>query len=256
MVRTALLLTALVRGARRRGARRRGDRPGRRAAPERRAAVARGAGPRHARGSPAMAARWAVTAAGPHGTGHVAGHRGHLRAGSRAGRHRRAGRPRLASSVPGRTWVAAAGGRPGREAVPSRCLARDLDTVRPGIRAVVARSPCGPRRAAPRPGRRELRQTVRPAKRRVVRPAKRRVVRGELRRVPRRGKRRPQSAGGRPRECHRTPGASSAPGRRRTRQTWPRPERPACPRRGERRSSHPVNTRSSGPAPVAAHGLA
>jgi hypothetical protein len=215
-------------------------------------AVARGAGPRHAKGSPAMAARRAVTAAGPRGTEHVAGHRGHLRAGSRAGRHHRAGRPRLASAVPGRTWVAAAGGRPGWAAVPSRCLARVLarvlDAVRPGIRAVVARSPYGPRRAVPRPGRREVRQ--------LVRPAKRQVMRGESRRVPWRGKRRPQSAGGRPRERHRAPGAWSALGGRRTRRIWPRPESPASPRRAERRSGHPVNTRSSGPAPVAAHGRA
>ena len=235
---------AAARMAAARGARRGRDGRGRRAAPERRAAKARGAGPHHAEGCPAVAPRRGA-AAGPPGTGHVAGRPGSRRAeslagrpGSRGGRHRAAGRdrlagrPRLASSAPGMTWAAEAADRPGPAVVPSRRLAPGAGTLRPDIRAALERSPYGPRRPTPRSSRRE--------KRRVVR----RVVR------------RPRSAGGRPREHPRTSGASWSPEDRRTRETWSRPRSPACARRGEHRSGHLANTRSSASVPVPAPGPA
>jgi hypothetical protein len=230
--RTAAARTAAARTAAARGARRGRDGRGRRAALERRAATARGAGPHHAGGSPAVAP-YRGAAAGPPGTGHVAGRPGSHRAGSlagqpgsragrrraagrhraagqdrAAGRNRLAGRPRLASSVPGMTWAAEATSRPGPAVVPSPRLARGPGTLRPGIRAAVERSPC---------------------------------------------------AAGRPREhprTPRTPGASWSPEGRRTRETWPRPRSPARARRGERRSGHLANTRWSVSAPVPAPGPA
>jgi hypothetical protein len=241
--RMAAARTAATRAAPARGARRGRDGRGRRAAPEHRAATARGAGPHHAEGPPAIAPR-PGEAAGPPGTEHVAGHRGSRRAGSlagqkgyqprrarAAGRHRLVGRPHLASSAPGMTW-AAEPARPGLTVVPSRRLARGPGSLRPGIRGAVERYPCGPRRAAPRSSRHELRQVVR------------------------REKRRPPPAAGRPREHLRTPGVSWSPEDRQTRETWPRPRSPACARRGERRSGHLANTRSSASAPVRAPGPA
>jgi hypothetical protein len=227
---TAAARTAAARtAAAARGARRGSDGRGRRAALERRAATARGAGPHHAGGSPAVAPCRGA-AAGPPGTGHVAGRPGSHRAGSlagqpgsragrrraagrhraagqdrAAGRERLAGRPRLASSAPGMTWAAEATSRPGPVVVPSPRLARGPGTLRPGIRAAVERSPC---------------------------------------------------AAGRPREHPRTPGASWSPEGRRTRETWPRPRSPARARRGERRSGHLANTRWSVSAPVPAPGPA
>ena len=196
-----------------RGARRGRDRRGRRAALEHRTATARGAGPHHAGGSPAIAPR-RDEAAGPPGTGRVAGRPGSHRAGSlawqagsragrdraggrdrAAGRHRRVGKPRLASSAPGMTWAAEAGDRPGPVVVPSQGPARGPGTLRPGIRAEVERSPCGPRRAAPRSGCREMRRVVG------------------------REEHRPPSAAGRPREHPRRLGASWSLEGRRTRET-------------------------------------
>jgi hypothetical protein len=239
-----------------RDARRGRDGRGRMAAPERRAAPAREPGPHHAEGCPAVAPRRGA-AAGPPGTGHVAGRPGSRRAGSlagqpgsRVGRHRAAGRdrlagrPRLASSAPGMTWAAEAAGRPGPAVVPSRSLAPGPGTLRPDIRAGVERSPYGLRRAAVRSSRRERRRVVHREKRRVVHREKRRVVH------------RPRSAGGRPRGHPRTPGASWSPEGRRTRGTWPHPRSPACARRGERRSGHLANTRSSASVPVPAPGPA
>jgi hypothetical protein len=227
-----------------RGARRGRDGRGRRTAPERRAATACGAGPHHAEGCPAVAPRRGA-AAGPPGTGHVTGRPGSRRAGSlagqpgsRVGRDRLVGRPRLASPAPGMTWAAEAADRPGPAVVPSRRLAPGPGTLRPDIRAAVERSRYGPRRAAPRSSRRAKRRV----ERRVVHRAKRRVVRQAVHR--------PRSAGGRPREHPRTPGASWSPEGRRTRGTWPRPWSPACARRGERRSGHLANTRSSASVPV------
>ena len=230
-------------------ARRGRDGRGRRAAPERRAATAREAGPHHAKGCPAVAPRRGA-AAGPPGRGHVAGRPGSRRAGSlagqpgsragrprAAGRDRLAGRPRLASSAPGMAWAA---DRPGPAMVPNRRPAPGPGTLRPDFRAAVERSPYGPRRAAVRSSRREKRR----AKRLVVRCEKRLVVR------------RPRSAGERPREHPRTPGASWSPEGRRTRGTWPRPRGLACARRGERRSGHLANTRWSASVPVPASGSA
>ena len=190
-----------------RGVRRGTDRRGRRAAPEHRAATARGAGPHHAGDSSAVAPR-RDEAAGPPGTGYVAGRPGSHRAGSlarqagsRAGRDRaaerprRVGRPRLVSSAPGMTWAAEAGDRPGSAVVPSRGPAQGPGTLRPDIRAEVERSPCGPRRAAPRSGCREMRRVVG------------------------REKRRPPSAAGRPREHPRRLAASWSLEGRRTRET-------------------------------------
>ena len=226
------------------GARRGRDGRGRRAAPERRAATARAAGPHHAEGCPAVAPRRGA-AAGPPGMGHVAGRPGSRRAGSlagqpgsragrprAAGRDRLAGRPRLASSAPGMAWAAEAADRPGPAMVPNRRPAPGPGTLRPDFRAAVERSPYGPRRAAVRSSRREKRCE------------KRLVVR------------RSRSAGERPREHPRTPGASWSPEGRRTRGTWPRPRGLACARRGERRSGHLANTRWSASVPVPASGSA
>ena len=214
-----------------RGARSERDGRGRRAAPERPAATARGAGPHHARGAPVVAAGRGA-AADPHGTRHGSG-----RLGSR-----RPGRPRLASSAPGMTWAAEAAGRPGPAVAPSRRPARGPGTVRRGIRAAVERSPCHRRRAAPDLGRHGMRRVVR------------RVVRRAQRRPPRTAPR----AAGRPRERPRAPGTSWCPEGCRTRETWTwlLPRSPACARRGERRSGHPANTRSSASAPVPAPGPA
>jgi hypothetical protein len=140
-------------------ARRGADGRGRRAPPERRGATARGAGPHHVGGSPAVAPCRGA-AAGPPGMEPVAG-----RPGSR-----RAGRPRLASSAPGTTWAAEAAGPPDPAVVPSRGPARRPGTLRPGIRAAVERSPWGAGRprgnrrtpgAAPSPGGRRTRE-IRP----------------------------------------------------------------------------------------------
>jgi hypothetical protein len=201
------------------------DGRGRRAAPERPAATARGAVPHHAGGAPAVAAGRGA-AADPHGTG-----RGTARLESR-----RTGRPRLASSVPGMTWAAEAAGRPGPAVVPSRRPARGPGTVRPGTRVAMERSPCRRWRAAPDSGRRGMRWVVRRAHRRPPRAAPR--------------------AAGRPRERPRMPGTSWCPEGCRTRETWLLPRSPACARRGERRSGHPANTRSSASAPVPAPGPA
>ena len=221
----ALARMAAGRMAAARGARSERDGRGRRAAPERPAATARGAGPHHARGAPAVAAGRGA-AADPHGTRHGSG-----RLGSR-----RPGRPRLASSAPGMTWAAEAADRPGPAVVPSRRPARGPGTVRPGIRAAMERSPCHRWRAAPDLGRRGMRRVVRRAQRRPPRTAPR--------------------AAGRPRERPRAPGTSWCPEGCRTRETWLLPRSPACARRGERRSGHPANTRSSASAPVPAPGPA
>ena len=251
---------AATRAGPARVARRGRDGRGRRAAPEPRAATDREAGPHHA-GSSQAVELCRGAAAGPPGTGHAAGRPGSRRAGnpagqpgSRAGRihaagqHRAAGRdraagrnglagrPRLASSAPGMTWAAETADRPGPAVVPSRLLAPGPGSLRSDIRAALERSPYGPRRAAPRSSRREKRLVVGREKRPVVRC--------------------PRSAGGRPRELPRTPGASWSPEGRRTRRTWPRPRSPACARRGERRSGHLANTRSSASAPVPAPGPA
>jgi hypothetical protein len=204
-----------------RGARSERDGRGRRAAPERPAATARGAEPHHAGGAPAVAPGRGA-AADPPGTGHETG-----RLGSR-----RTGRPRLASSAPGMTWAAEGADRPGPAVVPSRCPARAPGTVRPGIRAAMERSPCRRWRAAPDSGRRGMRRVVR------------------------RVQRRPPRAARRLRERPRTPGTSWFPEGCRTRETWLLPRSPACARREERRSGHLANTRSSASAPVPAPGPA
>ena len=221
LARSLALALALARMAAGRGARSGRDGRGRRAAPERPAATARGAGPHHAGGAPAVAPCRGA-AADPPGTGLGTG-----RLGSR-----RTGRPRLASSAPGMTWAAEAAGRPGPAMVPGRRPARGAGTVRPGIRAAMERSPCRRWRAAPDSGRRGMRL----------------VVRREQLRPPR--------AAGRPRERPRPPGTSCFPEGCRTRETWLLPRSPACARRGQRRSGHLANTRSSASAPVPAPGPA
>ena len=241
------------------GARRGRDGRVRRASPEHRAATPRGAGPRHARGSRAAAPRPGAAAgpreaAGPPGTGSLDGRRGSRGAGSLdgrpgsrgagsldgqrgsrgagsldgrpgsrwAGRRRAAGTPRLASSAPGMTWAAGAADQSG-PAVPNRRPPPGPGALRPGIRAAVARSLRAPPRAAPRSACRQLRRP-------------------------------PSAAGTPPLEHLGTPGLAWSPGQRRSRGIGPRSL--ACARRGERRSGHPANTRSSVSASVPAPGPA
>ncbi len=142
----------------------------RRTAPEHRTATPRAA-PRHARGfwaaarlgaAPRLgAAAGLAAAAGPReaadplGTGSLDGSpwsRGAGRLdgqrGSRgAGRRRAAGPPRLASSAPGMTWAAGPADQFGPVA-PNWGPHPGPGALRPGIRAMVARYPCVPSRAA------------------------------------------------------------------------------------------------------------
>jgi hypothetical protein len=157
------------------------------------------------------------------GAGSLEGQRGSLG----AGRRRAAGPPRLASSAPGRTWAAGPGDQFGPVA-PNQCPHPGPGALRPGIRAMAARYPCVPSRAA-------------------------RSADREMRRAP--------SAAGTSPEHLGIPGLAFSPGQWspgqcRSRGIVPcRPRSVGCARRGERRSDHPPNTRSSGPAPVPVPGL-
>ncbi len=220
------------------GARRGRDGRVRRAVPEHRAATPRGAGLRHARGSRAAAPRPGAAAepreaAGPPGTGSLDGQPGSHGAGSLdgqpgshgAGTLRAAGTPHLASSAPGMTWAAGAADHSG-PAAPNRRPPPGPGALRADIRAAVARSPCAPPRAAPRSACREMRRP-------------------------------PSAAGTPPLERLGTPGLAWPPAQRRSRGIGPRrPRSLACARRGERRSGHPANTRSSVSAPLAVPGPA
>jgi hypothetical protein len=239
----------------------------RRAAPEHRAATPR-AGPRHARGSWAAAhlggaphrveaahpaatgPREAADPPGPgsldgqpesRGVGSLEGRRktrgAETREGQRkargagtpegqpkapgTGRRRGAGRPRLASSGPRMTWAPGAVG-PWGPAAANRGPHPEPGALRPGVRATVARSPGVPPRAA----------------------------RSACREMPR-----PPRAAGTPPEHLGNPGSAWSPGQRRSRGIVPRrARRLARARRGERRSDHLANTRSSGSGPVPASG--
>ncbi len=222
----------------------------RRTAPEHRTAIPRAA-PRHVRGfwaaarlgaAPRLgAAAGLAAAAGPReaadplgtgsldgspcsrGAGRLDGQRGSLG----AGRRRAAGPPRLASSAPGRTWAAGPADQFGPVA-PNWGPHPGPGALRSGIRAMVARYPCVPSRAARSAGR-------------------------EMRRAP--------SAAGTSPEHLGIPGLAFSPGQWspgqcRSRGIVPcRPRSVGCERRGERQLDHPPNTRSSGPAPVPVPGL-
>jgi hypothetical protein len=138
-----------------------------------------------------------------------------------AGRRRGAGPLRLASSGPWMTWAAGARGQWG-PAAANRCPHPRAGAVRPGVRATVARSPGVPPRAA-RSACHEMRRSLRAA--------------GTS----------PEHLGG--------PGPAWSPGQCRSRGIVPRrARRLACARRGECRSGHLANTRSSGSVPVPAPG--
>jgi hypothetical protein len=133
------------------------------------------------------------------------------------GRRRGAGPPRLASSGPGMTWAPGAGGQWGPTAA-NWCPHPGPGPLRPDVRATVARSPGVP----PRAGRSACREMRRPARAAGTSP---------------------EHLGG--------PGLAWSPGQCRSRGIVPRrARRLACARRGECRSGHLANTRSSGSVPV------